>query len=539
MGPPTDAAHLDIASLPADFATAQDSKFAAFEEKQKEEHKRLRADFKADLAAFISPLDKGYRKRLDRIEMEQADVRAEVRSRRTQREQMSVKVGAFGDTPQQAASATPPSIAIDSDDFHRAPLDTIARVRAQSDTTAPALFDPFKPTLNQMRLDPDAFEWDAQPLGRASTLQFAGAPELARLRVRKFVSLLTDPSGRWQRFQAEAAAGEHFMVYAGIDKNRATIRGETLSRRLSRFLTDKAIGGVFGSRRQDFSVSRDWTPIARIMDMTPDGFRIQWNLGALRDLETHKDVLTHEWLESVDPQDQVSRGRMAPPHHATLGGALRVVTWSANGFARLADCIRRCKLPYLEQLARTVHVALLQEAHTSGASVFMKSLLLRVCFNIGISFLSQDIFGVRDDAIRAVCEEVASAASCRPPPVALADVFGSDFNLVDGHDRVFHTRSGDPRLERTGRRRRQREWQHIVRSAIEISIDDDTYLSLAVGSYSRLDKTFVRPPSWALTSLRAQGPAVDDPVDLRSRGIDDRRVMHAPCDTGRVAPHPD
>lgn len=59
-------------------------------------------------------------------------------------------------------------------------------------------------------------------------------------------------------------------VYADIDKNRATIIGETLSRRLAKFLGDSAIGGVFRARRQDFSFSRDGVPVARIADLSPD-----------------------------------------------------------------------------------------------------------------------------------------------------------------------------------------------------------------------------------------------------------------------------
>lgn len=62
---PDAAPHPDIASLLADFSRAQDEKFAALGSKQAAEHQKLRTDFKADLAAFISPFDKGYRKRFE------------------------------------------------------------------------------------------------------------------------------------------------------------------------------------------------------------------------------------------------------------------------------------------------------------------------------------------------------------------------------------------------------------------------------------------------------------------------------------------
>lgn len=145
-------------------------------------------------------------------------------------------------------------------------------------------------------------------MGRAGTLRFTDAAPIAILRVRKFASLLKDPGGRWRSFVVLTPTGERHNVYADVDKNRATIRGETLARRLSRFLQDKGIGGAFRNRMQDCCVSNDWIPFARIMDLTTDGFRIQWNLEAVRDLQLDKDALTRGFVDLSDPQAQVSWG---------------------------------------------------------------------------------------------------------------------------------------------------------------------------------------------------------------------------------------
>lgn len=185
--------HPDIASLLADFNRAQDEKLAAFESKHAVEHQKLRADFKADLAAFISPPDKGYRKRFARLEVEQADVRTEVCSLRAQMEQMSVRVDKFADTLQQAQAADPLVVAIDNDDFNRDPIPTIIRIRMQVAVASDALLTLFKVVLDEMRRGSGDFDCDAQPLGRAGALRFAGVTPIARLRVK-------DQGGRWRSF---------------------------------------------------------------------------------------------------------------------------------------------------------------------------------------------------------------------------------------------------------------------------------------------------------------------------------------------------
>lgn len=137
---------------------------------------------------------------------------------------------------------------------------------------------------------------------------FKGSSDLCRLRVRKFVSLLEDSAGRWRRFEVESATGERAPTYADVDKNRATVRGETLSRRLARFLADRELGGTFRARKQDFSVSRDWIPFAKIVDLTPDSFAIRWNLDAVGATTLDRDACARDFIASVDPQTQVSWG---------------------------------------------------------------------------------------------------------------------------------------------------------------------------------------------------------------------------------------
>lgn len=73
---------------------------------------------------------------------------------------------------------------------------------------------------------------------------------------------------------------------------------------MARFFQDKGIAGTYRNRKQDFSVSRD----ARIMDVTPDGFRVQWNLELVRDLGLDKDSLAREFIDATDPQGCVSWG---------------------------------------------------------------------------------------------------------------------------------------------------------------------------------------------------------------------------------------
>lgn len=213
--------HPDLASLFADFSRAQDEELAAFEPKQVSEHHKVRSDFKTDLATFVGRLDKDYQKRFDRLDLEQADMRKEVTSLRSQMQHMSAWVCALCETLQAASQATPPYVAIGNDDFNRDPIDAIVRTRTQTGAMAATLLDPFKELLAEKRLDPFACQWGAQPLGRAGTLRSSSSHEFARLRAREFVSILKDKVGRGRRLQVATATGELCPAYTDIDKNRA------------------------------------------------------------------------------------------------------------------------------------------------------------------------------------------------------------------------------------------------------------------------------------------------------------------------------
>lgn len=97
-------------------------------------------------------------------------------------------------------------------------------------------------------------------------------------------------------------------AYADIDKNRAMIKGETMARRLAKFFADKGIGGLFRTRKHDYSISRDSALFARISEVTPIDVNIQWNMDVLRVLELDKTALATEFMASTDPQTQVSWG---------------------------------------------------------------------------------------------------------------------------------------------------------------------------------------------------------------------------------------
>lgn len=58
---------------------------------------------------------------------------------------------------------------------------------------------------------------------------------------------------------------------------------------------------------------------------------------------------------------------------------------------------------------------------------------------------------------------------------------------------MLRTRGGGPRLEHAGLRWHQRQWQRIPADSVEISVDDYTY-NLAKGTFSRLNKFFIRLP---------------------------------------------
>lgn len=84
---------------------------------------------------------------------------------------------------------------------------------------------------------------------------------------------------------------------------------------------------------------------------------------------------------------------MPPPFVQTLGGSLKLATWSAKSLARLIGASRGRRAKYLERLASQLHVLLIHETHMSAATLLVECAPLRACFHISGS-LSQAMGGV-------------------------------------------------------------------------------------------------------------------------------------------------
>ena len=67
------------------------------------------------------------------------------------------------------------------------------------------------------------------------------------------------------------------------------MRSEMRTRRLSKFIGNE-VGEKLGVRRSDFSVLRKMVPLARIVDVTSDDYRIQWNTATRDDGLARADI---------------------------------------------------------------------------------------------------------------------------------------------------------------------------------------------------------------------------------------------------------
>ena len=89
-------------------------------------------------------------------------------------------------------------------------------------------------------------------------------------------------------------------IYFDRDKNRATIRREILTKRLSLLIKEGRPTDDIRPKRAEGIVELNRVPVAKIIIEGPIDFKIQWNLPQVSELNIDKDAMLTK-LEAGSP----------------------------------------------------------------------------------------------------------------------------------------------------------------------------------------------------------------------------------------------
>ncbi len=87
------------------------------------------------------------------------------------------------------------------------------------------------------------------------------------MRARKVLDCPKLPGGGWEQLYCRAPTNQQVKAYLGPDKSPARILRERASKELFKVLQDRpeAQGEQLHLNKQDFTVSSEWQPLARIV----------------------------------------------------------------------------------------------------------------------------------------------------------------------------------------------------------------------------------------------------------------------------------
>ncbi len=108
-------------------------------------------------------------------------------------------------------------------------------------------------------------------------MQFSGNNNLASARVSKFLQL--QKVGRvWRDIGVQDADNKRQRVYVESDKNAKQAKKEMVTNKFAAVIKESYLALDIFARRRQGEVTLSWLALARLVDITPDSFRIEWNI---------------------------------------------------------------------------------------------------------------------------------------------------------------------------------------------------------------------------------------------------------------------
>ncbi len=126
-------------------------------------------------------------------------------------------------------------------------------------------------------------------LDKKFTLQFSGNANLASARASKFLQL--QRVGRvWRDIGVPDPDNKRQRAYVDADKSPKQSKKEMLTKRLAAVVKESYPGLDVYARRRQGEVTLSWLALARIVDLTADSYRIEWNIPEAAKANIDKDA---------------------------------------------------------------------------------------------------------------------------------------------------------------------------------------------------------------------------------------------------------
>jgi hypothetical protein len=137
---------------------------------------------------------------------------------------------------------------------------------------------------------------DGAEIDQRFTIRFSGNANLAAARAAKFLQL-QKTGATWRDVGVADVDGKRQRVFLDGDKNPKQTRREILTKKLATVLHElHPQAELFANRRQG-EVKLGWVALARFADLTPDSYRIEWNLPEAAKANINKETVLQRLTE--------------------------------------------------------------------------------------------------------------------------------------------------------------------------------------------------------------------------------------------------
>jgi len=228
-----------------------------------------------NLATTLGQLDAGYQRRFASIEGVVQEHQVQLDGIRGELLRQSQRL-AEGEAAIYRSATQRVEQAVDDEAFNREIDNKILKLRTQTSVSVEAARLAIASTLADMELSADAVSLVGGTFGKSYVLQFSGSDVVQRARAKKFVLLQKLSNSEYRKLEASDTSGNRIPVFVEPDKNPRMVKTETLARRLKKILGQHT-RSEFSVRRSDQTVFSGNTPVARIKDVTPESYRIEWS----------------------------------------------------------------------------------------------------------------------------------------------------------------------------------------------------------------------------------------------------------------------
>ena len=246
---------------------------------------------RSDTLQLVGEMDKVYARKFTKVDEDMATLLARI-------EALEAK-GAAADAEQavgwprlsremgsSTASTAPPTEAGDlaASSFFRSPDPAVLRLRAERLVPQKSAITVVEGLLHTAALEKKLLQWDkTEAASKVFTARMEGDALTATRRLQKLLLAQKNPDGTWGQLAVADPEGRSAKAWLDLDKSRAQVKLEMLTKRALTGLKEKYPAEADGlrARKSEGSISLEWTPLLRIRVLNEEQYACRWNQAAL------------------------------------------------------------------------------------------------------------------------------------------------------------------------------------------------------------------------------------------------------------------